>query len=303
MAVKVSEISEASAFFETVIKDYVANSPNNLLPAFPGEHIWDEPVVGFANGDDPLFQQYKQIIGDFHVTPREALEMHLQRAAYGFYHPEKTSVIAWALPSARPIRDSMLRETQMSSLRWNHGRWFGGELNARLARHLVVLIEDIGGHAVVPDQERWFEVKRDMPGAPVARWSQRHVAYVAGLGTFSLSDGFITPVGVAAWMGSIVCDIDIPATPRLCQDHRENCLFYRGVNCRACMKRCPAGAISEKGHDKAKCDEYNYKTIPKLLEKLGRHEQGYVGRYLACGLCQTHVPCESRIPIISGRLP
>jgi hypothetical protein len=29
----------------------------------------------------------------------------------------------------------------------------------------------------------------------------------------------------------------------------------------------------------------------------GAHGPGYIGLYAGCGLCQTGVPCESRIPI------
>ena len=72
---------DPATLLEAEIKNYIANSPNNIMPDFPGEHMWDEPLVGFANGDDPLFTEYKKIIGDFHVTPREALEMNLKRKA------------------------------------------------------------------------------------------------------------------------------------------------------------------------------------------------------------------------------
>ena len=64
---------------EDEIRSYVATSPNNQLPTF-GEVIWDEPLVGYADGDDPIFSEYKNIIGDFHMTPREALETHVRRA-------------------------------------------------------------------------------------------------------------------------------------------------------------------------------------------------------------------------------
>jgi len=32
-----------------------------------------------------------------------------------------------------------------------------------------------------------------------------------------------------------------------------------------------------------------------ILKESGR-EEGYIGRYPGCGLCQTKVPCESMIP-------
>jgi len=45
-----------------------------------------------------------------------------------------------------------------------------------------------------------------------SNWSQRHIAYAAGLGTFSLSDGFITPKGIAMRCGSVVCDAALSPT-------------------------------------------------------------------------------------------
>ncbi len=284
-----------AAFITSTIKEYVATSPNNVLPDHPGEHIWDEPLIGFSNGDDPLFQEYKKIIGEFHVTPREALEMQLKRKALGYYNPKKVSVVSFILPSTRETRLSMRKENEICSLRWNYTRWFGQELIYRLERHLVVLLEDMGYHAIAPDLEAWFEVKRDVPGAPASRWSQRHVAYVAGLGTFSLNDSFITAKGSAVRIGSIVSDVPVDLTPRLLRDYRENCLFAREGTCGMCIKRCPAGAISENGHDKAKCGLYLNTGMPQKIKEQGRTEK-FVGGYVGCGFCQTGVPCEGRIP-------
>lgn len=285
-----------AAFLETSIKEYVATSPNNRMPDSPEEPIWDEPLVGFSNGDDPLFQDYKTIIGSFHMTPREALERHLKKKALGYYSPEAISVISYFLPSTKLTRVSLRQESEICSLRWNHTRWFGQEFNFRLQRHLVTLLEGMGYHAIAPEQEAWFEVKRDLPGLVCASsWSQRHVAYVAGLGTFSLNDSFITAKGSAGRVGSIVCNIPIDATPRLAKDYRENCLFASEGTCGTCIKRCPADAVNENGHDKVKCNNYLYKIMPKLVQEQGRTEN-FAGAYIGCGFCQTGVPCEGRIP-------
>jgi ferredoxin len=287
--------NDAATFFSAAIKEYIAISPNNNMPDFPGEHMWDEPLVGFSDGDDPLFLDYKKIIGDFHMTPREALEMNLKKKALGYYNPSKVGVISYFLPSTEPTRLSMHKETEICSLRWNRTRWFGQECNFRLQRHLVAMLEDMGYHAIAPEQEAWFEVKRDVPGAPASRWSQRHVAYVAGLGTFSLNDSFITAKGSAGRMGSVVCDVPIVPTSRNIKDYRENCLFAREGTCGMCIRRCPAGAITESGHDKAKCSAYLNSGMPKLIKEQGRTEK-FVGGYVGCGFCQTGVPCEGRIP-------
>ena len=99
--------SNPAAFIEKAIRDYIANNPNNRFLTFREDAIWDNPVIGFASGDDPLFQDYKTIIGDFHVTPREVLEMYIDFTARG----DKTklthvSVISFALPATLKTRES-----------------------------------------------------------------------------------------------------------------------------------------------------------------------------------------------------
>ncbi len=281
-------------FIEKIIKDYVAHSPNNLLSAFPGESIWEEPLVGFADGDDPLFQEFKTIIGDYHATPREALEMYLESGGLGQRDLSRISVISWVLPVAKKTRLSMRAENTVCSLRWNHTRWEGQDFIFRLSRYLVSMLESLGYFAVAPELSRWWETMKTPTGLS-SRWSQRHIAYAAGLGTFSLNDGFITPEGMAIRAGSVVCNLELPASPRVYVDYRANCLFYRNGTCKKCIQRCPAQAISEQGHDKVKCQAYLLE-MKELLKKLGR-DAGYIGRtYYSCGFCQTGVPCEDRIP-------
>jgi epoxyqueuosine reductase QueG len=65
------------------------------------------------------------------------------------------------------------------------------------------------------------------------------------------------------------------------------------------MERCPAGAITEQGHDKNKCRDFLLNKQKVILKELGR-EEGYIGRYLGCGLCQTKVPCEACIPPVGS---
>ena len=55
------------------------------------------------------------------------------------------------------------------------------------------------------------------------------------------------------------------------------------------MKRCPADAITEAGHDKARCAEFVLKQMAVIKEVYGIDVYG-------CGLCQTGVPCEEGIP-------
>jgi hypothetical protein len=54
-------------------------------------------------------------------------------------------------------------------------------------------------------------------------------------------------------------------------------------------------AVSEQGCDKNRCQEFLFARQKEIVKEL-RREEGYIGRYLGCGLCQTRVPCEAGIP-------
>jgi epoxyqueuosine reductase len=282
---------ELTLSIERIIKKFVAESPSNSLKDIDGSRIFGEPLVGFADGDAPLFKEYKKIIGDFHLTPREALEMHLKNNGVEKM-PGRVSVISFVMPAVEETRLSLRKETLLPSLRWNHTRWQGQDFINETSKYVVAELEKMGYQAVAPELSGFFKVRSVTAGS---NWSQRHMAYAAGLGTFSLNDGFITPKGIAIRLGSVVTDVVLQPTQMKYPNFRANCLFYRGISCGSCAKRCPAGAITENGHDKAKCFEFLNVGQKKLLQDMGR-EQGYVGRYVACGLCQTGVPCEAEIP-------
>ncbi len=288
--------ADPAVFLEKAIKDYVATSPGNRFKSFDGGRIFDKPLVGFADGDDAIFQDYKAIIGDFHITPREALEKHLDSKGSRWERPAQVSVISFILPVTYKTRLSLRKETVVPSLRWNHTRWHGQDFIYELSRYVTSLLEDLGYQAVAPELADFYKLQNLSSGFAY-NWSQRHIAYAAGLGTFSLNDGFITKRGMAMRCGSVVTDARIKPSPRIYKDHLANCLFYSDGSCMRCAERCPAGAISEQGHDKNVCWEFLRTKQKEILRDLGR-EEGYIGRYLGCGLCQTNVPCEARIPKI-----
>lgn len=288
--------SNPAGYISSFIRDYIATSLNNRFLSFPDEPIWEEPLIGIASGSDPLFHDYKKIIGEYHLTPREIIDWYIDTTARGNKSKiNAVSVISFVLPAALKTRESNRRETAICSIRWNHTRFEGQETVARLSRRLVALIEDMGHIAVAPELSKAWEIV-NTPSGLSSKWSQRHVAYAAGLGTFSLNDGFITPKGMAIRIGSVVCDLNLPVTPRQNANHYENCLFLSKGTCKKCISRCPSGAISEKGHDKIKCGAYLNKMREIALSQ-GRSIEGYIGKaYLGCGFCQTGVPCEDKIP-------
>jgi epoxyqueuosine reductase QueG len=201
-------------------------------------------------------------------------------------------VVSWVLPIAEETRVSNRGETKIPSRHWSHTRYYGEEFNNEVRRFVVEVLTELGALAVAPMLQPYFRTSTNEKVGLFSNWSERHSAYAAGHGTFSLSDGFITGRGIAHRCGSVVTDLSLPASGRTCTDHYSNCLFYVDGSCKACIERCPAGAISEQGHDKFKCMGYlrdiGYLPMPDTYND----KTSIAG----CGLCQTKVPCEYRIP-------
>ncbi|MFQ6122662.1 MAG: epoxyqueuosine reductase [Dehalococcoidales bacterium] len=282
---KVKEQTATAQFIEKEIKAFARASPLNRMP-LSDNFIFDEPLVQFADGDDPIFLQYKTIIDSSHLTPREALAKTYNQSPEDI--PPQLSVISWILPITSKTRESNRRQITTPSRFWSYTRWYGEKFNDALRKHVVKFLTEIGYLAVAPVVEPYFKRMTNEKGN-YSNWSERHIAYAAGLGTFSLSDGFITECGIAHRCGSVVTNLVLPARPRIAKNPYSNCLFYVNRKCRACIARCPAGAITESGHDKLRCKEYMDSEIGYLREE-------YNVRVTGCGLCQTKVPCEFRNP-------
>ncbi|UFS72527.1 epoxyqueuosine reductase [Geomonas sp. RF6] len=266
-----------------VISDFVKHSSENRLPG-TREPFFLDPLIGFAAAADPIFTEYKTIIGEFHQTPQEVLT-----AAHGS-DARAVTVISWVLPISPDIRASNRREKTFPSREWALTRQYGESFNEELRRHVVEWLTRAGYRAVAPQLAPGWKQYKVSPVGFASTWSERHVAYAAGLGTFSLNDGLITSMGIAHRLGSVVTDMIVTPTPRSAPDHRANCLWYRDGSCGACMRRCPVGAITEGGHDKKACFEYVYHAVTEAIGRPYRIEQ------TGCGLCQTGVPCETCIP-------
>ena len=272
----------------SVVRSLCHSAENTLcLAGDAGEPAWAEPLVGFSRGDDPLYKQYKEVVGPFHWTPLEAFQLAFPETAV---RPEELTVISWILPQTEATKRDNRTERVYPAERWARSRIFGEEFNSKLRRHVAGALCDAGYEAIAPMLcPQWTSIESERY-VYASTWSERHAAYASGLGTFGLCDGLITPVGKAMRTGSVVARIQIPPTPRPYTDHHAYCLFYTQGICGKCIERCPVDALSEAGHDKRKCRAHLNPTTSNYVET----QYGFAG--YGCGLCQTGVPCESKIP-------
>lgn len=281
-------ISEADAHHvETIIKDFIALNPANTLKNKANDKAFGTPLVGFANGDDLLFEQYKDHVGPFYMTPWEVFAVTFRDMNV---RPEQLTVISYILPQTEATKSDNRKENFYPSERWARARIFGEEVNVALRRHIVEYLRDRNIRAVAPALTPQFSVRISPKYGFSSTWSERHAAYAAGLGTFGLCDGLITPLGKAMRTGSVVAQLNIPATPRPYTNHRAYCLYFSKGTCKKCISRCPVGAISESGKNKLTCLNHLFPVTSSYVKE----SFGFDG--YGCGLCQTGVPCESRIP-------
>jgi epoxyqueuosine reductase QueG len=275
-------------FLEHAIKEYVDISPGNRLTAFGNTPIFDDVLVGFADGDDEIFQDYKKIIGDFHLTPREILNNHLRKNK----QPSRITVITWALRFTKEIRRSFDSETVIASIKGNHATWQGHRFAFdQLSAYMLSVVEALGFQAVpIADFFKFIH----SPKGRISNWSERHAAYAAGLGTFGHHAQLITPIGSNVFLGNILTDLPLTPSPRAYKDHLAYCLLHQKGTCGKCIQRCPSGALTSEGHNKKLCQDYHDKNLFEIAEQMGR--KGYIGIDPTCNFCTMKVPCEHMVP-------
>lgn len=257
---------------------------NNMkeLPGF----AFDIPEVGFSRGDDPLYAFYKD-----HIDPQlYRLPQDWLKSAFGKeFDPAQISIVSWVLPQTADTREKSREMADCPPLEWQMVRVHGEECNRSLAKALEQHFIELGFEAVAPmcsPEFSWGDSERFVK---VSNWSERHTAFISGLGTFGLCDGLISKKGKAARYGSVIVHAKLAPTQRTYTEYNEYCMAKNG--CTACIRRCPAGAITEAGHDKRKCIAYHANVIKPTC-----HDRYDYDGYAVCGLCQTGVPCESGIP-------
>jgi epoxyqueuosine reductase len=276
-----------SAFVEDFIRDFLDDPANNNMGPGTTDKAWGDFLVGFSNGTDPLYQEMKEHIGPFHWSPLEAFSFGQDAPEAG---AEELTVISWALCHTVESKASNRDQTFYPSERWARARIFGQACSRALHLALAEALGAAGHPTVVPSLLKEFCEPRSAKFGLASSWSERHVAYISGLGTFGLSGGIITSKGQAVRFGSVVVQAEIPATPRLYDDPFAYCLHYARGTCGSCADRCPAASVRVEGRDKKACQRHLQPVTADYVLK----EYGFEG--YGCGLCQTGVPCESGIP-------
>ncbi len=248
---------------EQAIAEFIVGSPLNAAPEIGLAKIYDTPLVGVASAEDALFKalQTEDVVGPQHLLPHEWL-------------PAAQSVVSYFLPFTKEVREAN-RQGELPATEWLYARIEGEMVNNALRKFLIEWFTQAGCQAMSPGLDaRAAVINRK------SNWSERHVAHIAGLGTFSLNRSFITKAGAAGRLGSVIVTAAIEPTPRDYQTYDEYC-----SKCGVCIKRCPPKAIDDTGKNNDICAKFLDGTAERFKPRYG------------CGKCQTAVPCEATAPV------
>lgn len=287
---KISEPSVMNERFTNIIYEVFDSLESNNFAVInkPNDPMWEKPLIGVAAGNDSYYDFLKEHIGEFHWNPAEVFAIK-----YGeFVSRDRLRVISLIFPQTAETYELQTKERTFPCDNWlvSRGEW--ENLMKEFSTKLEKRFEEEGVRAVCIDSIEEFSRQTSENLGIASNWSHRHTAFAAGMGTFGLSDGFITERGKAVRMTSVIVEADLDITPRGDRGTYDWCLYYKSGICGACIRRCPIKAISEKGHDKDACLKYEdvacEKYWPEHIER---------GDYIfGCGLCTVKVPCGNKKP-------
>ena len=266
-----------NAQFMKAVKECFGNLTENkvFLPEEAVEvPVLQEPLVGFASADDPLFDSYSdpQIIGPDFRKPCE-------------WMPEARSVAVFFFPFTDEIRTRHGESAGPVDEAWNIGYGNHQKIVDAFVNSLASVLSEQGISSLAPAKDKSFRIT----SIPVmsgdeedthysVSWSNRHAGFVAGLGTFGIHRHLITEKGCCGGFGSLILDCELSPTERRYKEVYEYC-----IKCGACTERCPVSAITLE----------HFRNLKKCSAYAGQVRETYGGM---CGRCLAGIPCAHKIP-------
>jgi hypothetical protein len=280
---------------------------NRLHENYGAGRIFNDPLIGVAQGNDPIFQKFKKVVGPKHLTPLEFWQKEGQKEI----KDSNLRIISIVFPYVDKIRNESVKikkersKVILPAEIYSLGRNFANPFKKETCRQVIKFLQKKGYSAVAGMLSKFFSII--VREKFYSTWSERHIAFAAGLGTFSLHEGLITDVGCNIRLASILTDAPLKITERKSDNPFGNCLYYSEGTCRECEERCPAKAIDENGHDKIKCYVYNQKIARKVFSRIGPILKSHTrcvnwklrppSYPVGCAFCQFEVPCMDKNPI------
>lgn len=246
--------------------DEIRKAIHSWRKEHPGSDYWRDPLAAFISADNPSLERLKEAVDPEHAMPSDLL-------------PDARSVVVFFLPFKAELGVENAKCKPYSSRSWAQAYVETNVLIQSINEHLKALFRHAGYDAATTPATHNFDEEK-----LISRWSHKHLAYLAGLGTFGKNHLLITRAGCCGRLGSLVTSMPLPETRR---PPEEWCLEKRGIHCLACISHCRFGALREDSFDRQIC-------YTQLLRNDAHHSD--LPLVDVCGKCECEVPCSYQIP-------
>lgn len=225
---------------------------------------WKKPLVAYADAADPMFKILKEVAAPDHLEPTDI-------------NPEGRSVITYFLPFEDWIIASNTGGTECSS-EWATAYVETNKLIAEINDRLIKYLGEAGWRTEKLPKELNMNYE-----TLTSVWSNRHVSYIAGLGTFGINNMLITENGCCGRLGNVVTSMELESTKR---PDSEYCLYKLDGSCEVCVDNCMVNALGEE-FDRFGCNEVLKVNAERFID---------LGQAQCCGKCLTGLPCSTINP-------
>jgi epoxyqueuosine reductase QueG len=253
------------------MQDEIIKTINSVISEY-GEinkinDMWRAPIIEIISANDEKIKDLKQAVSLEHLMPHDILQ-------------DAKSVISFFIPFHERIVESNINGT-MASKEWVEAYIKTNDLIKVINNKIEELMERNGYKTgKIPATHNFNEETL------ISNWSHRHIAYIAGIGTFGINNMLITKKGCCGRFGSIIINCELDNYQQI-GNIKEKCLYKINGSCGICRKRCMANAYDNNNFNRNAC----YK---QCLENTEYHkETGYAD---VCGKCLVGLPCSLKEP-------
>jgi epoxyqueuosine reductase QueG len=230
-------------------------------------NLWKEPIIEIISSKNEKLKLLKEAVSIEHFMPFDIL-------------PDAKSIISFFIPFHENIVKSNIKGI-MASKEWAIAYIKTNDLIKTINDTIETLMEQRGYKTGKIPATHNFDVKK-----LISNWSHRHIAYIAGIGTFGINNMLITKNGCCGRFGSIIINYELNEYKQIIES-KEKCLNKLNGTCGICQKKCIVNAYENNTYNRHKCYE-------QCLANVEYHKE--IGYADICGKCLVGLPCSVKEP-------